>query len=447
MPRKLPFLVLIDSDIPDSIRKRVYYCFDVLLSDYVSLTIHSTPQQQISHYHIMYTAEVPDSLDASAVHIPFILSDWQKSASLLWEAGFSFDQEVDLIRLIFSFISHEISWEIHQNLLQDQEIPTKAKRHTLVDTHNRFKPIKEDLKKWPEQVIEKFYELLMQKALLERSSANQKSGLLLSFDIDNLLVGWKGLGYRFIKGANVSNPVTWVKEKEVFINSVHKIINALEAQQLKAVFFMKAPLSTHKFDAKDYLASASKGLQQLLGRIKNHPLLEIGFHSSYPAATQPALFKAELTRLQNWASRSIQAHRSHYLRFQLPTVYQSFSDTTLVSDSSIAWSNVPYSHIGLKKAYPLYDFNREQPSSIVEIPLTFMDSQLCTTAQYTVKEIKSKLEQQISDYRTQKVVISWDFHHHVYDSLLNPKSAAVFEHALALIAQNQIQTFHTHEIH
>jgi len=443
LPNKKPFLVLLDSGITESMLKKASYCFEALLADYVSLEIHTQQSLQLEEYQLIYTKEAPENLGVSTVYLPFIVADWEKAAVTFWENN-EVGKPKDLIRQIFAFISDEASWDFQSQSFISEF--TDDFTGNFIDAHARFSPKTEAQKKLPEKVVAKFYENFEQLGIINRQKVAVKSGVVLSFDIDNLLVGWKGLAYRFGKGAKPFHISNWEAEKGVFVKSVHKIIDQLEVHQHKAIFFLKAPIISHKFDAKDYLSSSSAVVKELLERIKSHPLIEVGFHSSYQAATDPKLFKQELARLERWINKPIIAHRSHYLRFQLPTVYEAFGGTAIRFDSSIAWSDAPFSKVGLKKIYPLFDFPKEQKTAFKEIPLSFMDSQLCTSVHWSIKEIQNSLEQQITDLRTHGHVISWDFHHLIYDKLLNPKNAPVFEHALTLLSQNSIQTFHTYEL-
>lgn len=438
-----PFLVLVDSAIPDSIFTKVRYCLDVLFSDYVAIQLHTKQQQDITDYQLIYLKEAPEHMGASSVYIPFILSDWEKSAADFWDVSLAFDRH-DLLRQIFAILSDEVTWELYESTNHTasnyEDLPD------YVDQHGRFNPTKKELKTYPEVLIESFYKQFEGKQLLTRTAYKNQSGVVLSFDIDNLFVGWKGLAYRIFKGSPFFPISKLSEEREVFARSVHKIIDRLEQYQLKAIFYLKAPINTHRFDAKDYINSTSLAVETLLTRIKEHPLIEVGFHSSYLAADNSDLFVKELNRLEGWLDKPIFAHRSHYLRFQLPTFYESVKGTSIQFDSSIAWSETPNSRVGIKRVYPLFHFKDEAVSSIKEIPLSFMDSQMCTSTKCTIEEIKDKLEQQISDMRTNGCCISWDFHHLVFDELLNPKNAPVFEYALKLISQNSIQTFHSHEL-
>lgn len=444
MLNKPIFLVSIDSTIPESILAKVTYCLEALLAEYVSLQIHTQrAASNTATYQLIYASDMPDELGNSSVYIPFKAEDWEKKAIQFWSSDVDF-QKVDLIRQVFAFITDEASWDYHSAKSGVAEPVKFGFDH--IDSHNRFYPKADALKKLPETVINYFYQTLTDKGILDRSKYGTKKGILLSFDIDNLLVGWKGLAYRFWKGAKVIPFSNWKSEKAIFVQSVNKIIDQLEAHNHKAIFYLKAPLYSHKFDAKDYLSVNSSDVQKLLSRIKNHVLIEVGYHSSYKAANNVTVFTAELKRLEKWLERQIITHRSHYLKLEFPTFYEALKKTSIKFDSSVAWSDMQTSKSGMSVTYPLYDFIGNKKSIVTEIPLTFMDSQLWTLRNTPIEEIQNTLEHQIIELRTHTLLLSWDFHHHIYDSLLNPINAAVFEHALEALSKNSIQTFHSYEL-
>jgi hypothetical protein len=99
---------------------------------------------------------------------------------------------------------------------------------------------------------------------------------------------------------------------------------------------------------------------------------EVGLHGSYTAADDPARLAAERTALEALAG-PVAGHRYHYLRgdphrniARLPFLY----DTTLGFPDAVGF------RAGLARPFHPWDFEREQPADVLEVPLAAMDATL-----------------------------------------------------------------------
>lgn len=422
--------IYVDPQIPKDIQNKAQYVLDVFLRQYgyeLSFLNEVNPSKNIL---LSYTLNAGLSTAAKS-EIQCFPEDWSKDAEFIWRDSRNEDVR-DQLRMLFSFFSDELYYSLES--LQSKNSPS-----LFIDKHGRLN-IVEEQKKRPSDFLQAFEK----KHFSLLSSKHVPPSILLTFDIDNLLVSWKGIAYRMLKGAKIRSISSYKKQKKVFIESTHKIIDQLETHNFKAVFFLKSLVGVpHQFDAKDYLFD--KQTQVLLDRIIQHPLIECGYHSSYNASINPAIFGEELEQLENRLGKKIHVHRSHYLRYSYNSTFQALQKHAISVDSSIAWADVPVSRTGLFTDYPMFDLKEDNLFHIREVPLTFMDSQLCTGTSHSIVQIKEILEHQILRLRNRGRLISWDFHHLVYDQLLNPKNEVIFEHALKLIQKYSIQTIHSHE--
>jgi hypothetical protein len=99
---------------------------------------------------------------------------------------------------------------------------------------------------------------------------------------------------------------------------------------------------------------------------------EIGLHGSYTAADDPRRLAEEKARLEELAG-PVAGHRYHYLRAdphrnvaQLPFRY----DTTLGFPDAVGF------RAGIARPFHPWDFDRDAPAEVLEIPLAAMDATL-----------------------------------------------------------------------
>lgn len=99
---------------------------------------------------------------------------------------------------------------------------------------------------------------------------------------------------------------------------------------------------------------------------------EIGLHASYEAALDPGLVaeeKAELERL----GATLHGQRYHYLRVDPHANLAPLADLGFAYDSSLGFGGAIGFRAGIAHPFRPWDFEREGPLDIVEIPLAAMD--------------------------------------------------------------------------
>lgn len=417
--------IYIDPSIPKDIQIKAAYVFDGIFKQLGYKTQYMDNSTEAQLFYLLNPA-----IDLDIQILKCNPEQWGHPPKKSWDLASSQSQK-DLVRDLFCFISDEF-----------QAIEEQNKSSEYLDKHGRINAIDLD-PEIPQKSLQRFIE---QYCSFIAPNEPVSNSILLSFDIDNLWVGWKGLIYRKMKGARFLSIQSLKNEQQIFIQSVEKIIDLLDQYGFKAVFFLKSLVEKpHQYDARDYLTMNQT--QSLIDKIKYHEGIECGYHSSYKASQDIDLFQRELHRLETILDQKIRIHRAHYLRFSHLATHDILLKNGITFDSSIGWSAKVGSKSGLLTNYPLFHYKTNQVSSLQEIPLTFMDAQVCTRSDQNIDQIYKMMEQQLQDLRTWGHLISWDFHHLIYDTLLNPKNAPVFEQALKLLKQYSIQTVHSHEIH
>ena len=99
---------------------------------------------------------------------------------------------------------------------------------------------------------------------------------------------------------------------------------------------------------------------------------EVGLHGSYSAAEDPARISAEKRSLEELAG-SIQGQRYHFLRLDPHRNLGQLEEAGFAYDSSLGFSDALGFRAGIGHPFRPWDFEREAPHELVEVPLAAMD--------------------------------------------------------------------------
>jgi hypothetical protein len=102
---------------------------------------------------------------------------------------------------------------------------------------------------------------------------------------------------------------------------------------------------------------------------------EIGLHGSYTAADDPARIAEEKDALEALAGR-VDGHRYHYLRADPHRNLAPLADAGLRYDTSLGFPDSVGFRAGTAHPFRPWDFTRDAPLDLLEIPLAAMDATL-----------------------------------------------------------------------
>jgi hypothetical protein len=102
---------------------------------------------------------------------------------------------------------------------------------------------------------------------------------------------------------------------------------------------------------------------------------EVGLHGSYRAATDPALLTEEKAALERLAG-SLEGHRYHYLRADPHANLAPLADVGLTYDTTLGFPDAVGFRAGIARPFRPWDFVRDAPLDLIEIPLAAMDATL-----------------------------------------------------------------------
>jgi len=99
---------------------------------------------------------------------------------------------------------------------------------------------------------------------------------------------------------------------------------------------------------------------------------EVGLHGSYSAADDPARISAEKETLEQLAG-SVRGQRYHFLRLDPHRNLGQLEAAGFAYDSSLGFSDALGFRAGIAHPFCPWDFEREAPRALVEVPLAAMD--------------------------------------------------------------------------
>jgi hypothetical protein len=102
---------------------------------------------------------------------------------------------------------------------------------------------------------------------------------------------------------------------------------------------------------------------------------EVGLHGSYTAADNPGRLRSEKKTLEALAG-PIQGHRYHYLRADPHRNLSPLADVGLAYDTTLGFPDAVGFRAGIARPFRPWDFARDRPLDLVEVPLAAMDATL-----------------------------------------------------------------------
>jgi hypothetical protein len=102
---------------------------------------------------------------------------------------------------------------------------------------------------------------------------------------------------------------------------------------------------------------------------------EVGLHGSYRAAADLALLTEEKAALERLAG-SLEGHRYHYLRADPHANLAPLADSGFTYDTTLGFPDAVGFRAGIARPFRPWDFDRDAPLDLLEIPLAAMDATL-----------------------------------------------------------------------
>lgn len=233
-------------------------------------------------------------------------------------------------------------------------------------------------------MLEAFQKCLELNNLNFKKKKNTPPTLFLSHDVDRIMkyslrdVAYWVLALVGVKSTRASLSLRWRKllvcargtflfRKDPYWN-FEELMSLEKSLGIRSTWYMleKTSLenSRYHFD--------SKKIRSLIASIDDEGH-EVGIHGTLESSEDLNAMKAGLQRLNAVSTQTIRGVRQHYLKYNNPITSRIQKKAGLFYDSTLGFAE----HIGFRNSYAhpfkLYDFDKQRPVDIWEIPLLVMD--------------------------------------------------------------------------
>ncbi|HEY2354113.1 MAG TPA: polysaccharide deacetylase family protein [Gaiellaceae bacterium] len=127
----------------------------------------------------------------------------------------------------------------------------------------------------------------------------------------------------------------------------------------------------HPADGASYEGLRAKVVEEILDAGG-----EVGLHGSYLAADDLEKLAAEAKELERLAGAPVKGHRYHYLRIDPHRNLVPLGGLGFRYDTTLGFSDALGFRAGIAQPFHPWDFEKEEPAAIVEVPLAAMDATL-----------------------------------------------------------------------
>jgi hypothetical protein len=99
----------------------------------------------------------------------------------------------------------------------------------------------------------------------------------------------------------------------------------------------------------------------------------VGIHPGYRSSDRPELFRTEAERLAEITGVAVRHSRQHFLRFRMPETFRQLRLAGITHDYSMGYADAVGWRAGTNFAFPWYDLEREEATSLTIHPFAAMD--------------------------------------------------------------------------
>lgn len=358
----------------------------------ISYGIRSSGKIKVVNHSDSFFSEQSTKLNKNAIvwdnwldqEIPFLFTKDKSKEIISIEDDGSVIINYDIIGSAFFFLS---GW---------QELE-KGK----VDQHGRF-PYESSLQKELgiiELPVVNYYYSILSKAICMAYGLNnvpqkfEKKNFVtfISHDIDVCQSGWIQDAFHQVKSKKVISATKIIGQrpfkKDHWFN-FDRILEFEKKRNISSTFFFIPRRGSVKNVTEanaDYKINSSK-IKAVFDKIK-HYKSEVGLHGSLGSGLDEQHMADDISRFP----QKIIGNRYHFLMYEIDLIPSILDNCTLSYDNSVYFAE----HIGFRHStctpFYLYNFSTEEPTKVIEIPLTIMDGTLDHN-KYMGGTVESELE-------------------------------------------------------
>lgn len=160
---------------------------------------------------------------------------------------------------------------------------------------------------------------------------------------------------------------------------------------------------------------------------------EIGMHGNQRSVTSKISLINSVKKLHRVFPYALKGIRQHRLRYEIPVTTEIQEECGFQYDTSLGF----YDHEGFRNSFclpfKLYDFNKDQPSGIWEIPLLVMDCTLLEYRNLSFEEADVQVNKLLEEVRKFSGVFTLLWHNGYFDEVRFPGIHGYYENLIAMI--------------
>lgn len=257
--------------------------------------------------------------------------------------------------------------------------------------------------RWAKQIVDIVDpELLLQDSIIRGLMSSQEI-LSPTFDIDNAFAYKHKSGIRRL-GAIVKDIIKWRKHRRQERKRVEKgehdpydtfdLIQEINKRFDKSNIFW---LVRSKGGNDRNLPLSNAEHQALIKRMAAAGAVNL--HPSYKSYQNSSVIQSEKRALEDVIGSVVETSRFHYLRFNLPTSYQSLIEAGIKHDYSMGFAEHFGFRIGTARAYPWFDLSSNQVTELMVHPFVYMDGTFNEYMHLSIQQSKEVIDQLMKEVK------------------------------------------------
>ena len=267
-----------------------------------------------------------------------------------------------------------------------------------------------------------------------------------SHDIDSCESAWKEASFWQLRNKNLLMPPRLILNKLMGKDGWFNFDEVLETEELLGIkstfFFISNSKPRSGFRNGDYNLQNNKFFP-VFEKILNHNS-EIGLHAGFGAHLKSEYLIDDTKRMP----RKIFGNRFHYLNFDAEKTPYLLQNIDLKYDSTLGFAESAGYRSSFCLPYFLYDIKNDQQTSVVEIPLVFMDTSLrlksyMNLSRSQIIELATKI---IDETKKHKGIFSINWHNTRFSDLKDPGWRDIFIEIIRICRNNNSKFLTGNEI-
>ena len=213
---------------------------------------------------------------------------------------------------------------------------------------------------------------------------------------------WKDLrtilGGDLIKAHNLSRTLHSLKEwratqrdryNDPLVQAIEQLCLASKEAGLTSTFYFKA---LHNGEADATYDIDQPELKRCFDFLKQQGM-QIGLHGSYASGDEGNLLRQEKKALENVCGQPVPYARQHFLRFDVNQSVAAWQNCRIEHDATLGFAERKGFRCSTCHPYPLFDWQKQCASSVIEHPLIVMDGTLIEYRKLDPQTALSQLHQ------------------------------------------------------